>query len=66
MSTEAGRTRLRARRLIYVTGGDNAANVSGDAVIPGSGGSKLGFKLLWDAEHNGDTFIDAVCAYRFP
>jgi hypothetical protein len=27
---------------------------------------RYGFKLKWDAAHNGDTFIDAVWAYRFP
>jgi hypothetical protein len=51
---------------IYVAGGDNAANVSGYSIIPGSGGSRFGFKLAWDAIHNGDTFIDAVWAYRYP
>ena len=51
---------------IYIAGGDNAANVSGYSIIPGTGGSKFGFKLKWDAMHNGDTFIDAVWAYRYP
>jgi hypothetical protein len=51
---------------IYVAGGDNAANVSGYSVIPGTGGSRLGFKLKWDVTHNGDTFIDAVWAYTYP
>ena len=51
---------------IYIAGGDNAANVSGYSIIPGTGGSKFGFKLKWDAIHNGDTFIDAVWAYRYP
>ncbi len=37
------------------------------AIIPGSGGSRFGFKLIWDSTaHNGDTFIDAVWAYKFP
>jgi hypothetical protein len=30
------------------------------AVRPRTGESRLGFKLKWDAMHNGDTFIDAV------
>jgi hypothetical protein len=51
---------------IYIAGGDNAANVSGYSIIPGTGGSKFGFKLKWDAMHNGDSFIDATWAYRFP
>jgi hypothetical protein len=52
---------------IYVAGGDNAADVSGVSIIPGTGGSRLGFKLIWDSSaQNGDTFIDAVWAYRFP
>jgi len=51
---------------IYVAGGDNAVNLAGDSITPGAGGSKFGFKLIWDAAHNGDTFIDAVWAYRFP
>src|SRR5437870_3938853 len=52
---------------IYVGGGDNAADVSGDSIMPGTGGSRLGFKLIWDSSaHNGDTFIDATWAYTFP
>jgi hypothetical protein len=50
----------------YIAGGDNAANVSGYSVRPGTDQSRFGFKLKWDAMHNGDTFIDAVCAYRYP
>jgi hypothetical protein len=51
---------------IYVTGGDNAVNLAGDSIVPGTGGSRYGFKLLWDAANNGDTFIDAVWAYKVP
>jgi hypothetical protein len=51
---------------IYVIGGDNATNVSGVSIIPGSGASRFGFKLIWDAPNNGDSFIDAVWAYHYP
>jgi hypothetical protein len=33
--------------------------------VPGTGGSRFGFKLIWDAQGNGDTFVDAVWAYHF-
>jgi hypothetical protein len=59
-------TAPRGKVCIYVAGGDNAANVSGYSVRPGTAGSRYGFKLKWDAMHNGDTFIDAVWAYRYP
>jgi hypothetical protein len=59
-------TARRGKVCIYVAGGDNAANVSGYSVRPGTGQSRYGFKLKWDAMHNGDTFIDAVWAYRYP
>jgi hypothetical protein len=57
---------LRGKVCIYVAGGDNAANVSGYSVRPGTAGRRYGFKLKWDAVNNGDTFIDAVWAYRYP
>jgi hypothetical protein len=59
-------TAPRGKVCIYVAGGDNAANVSGYSVRPGTGESRYGFKLKWDAVQNGDTFIDAVWAYRYP
>jgi hypothetical protein len=59
-------TAPRGKVCIYVAGGDNAANVSGYSVRPGTGQSRYGFKLKWDAVQNGDTFIDAVWAYRYP
>jgi hypothetical protein len=49
---------------IYVSGGDNAANLSGYSVMPGTAASRYGFKLKWDPPNAGDTFIDAVWAYR--
>jgi hypothetical protein len=64
--TLARPTAPRGKVCIYVAGGDNAANVSGYSVRPGTDESRFGFKLKWDAMHNGDTFIDAVWAYRYP
>ena len=59
-------TAPRGKVCIYIAGGDNAANVSGYSVRQGTDQSRYGFKLKWDAVHNGDTFIDAVWAYRYP
>ena len=64
--TLARPTAPRGKVCIYIAGGDNAANVSGYSVRPGTDQSRFGFKLKWDAMHNGDTFIDAVWAYRYP
>lgn len=49
---------------IYVAGGDNAADLFGYSVEPGSGGSPYGFKLAWTSPITGDTYIDAVWAYH--
>ena len=51
---------------IYVAGGDNAANVNGYSVRPGTDASAYGFKLSWENTDTGDTFIDAVWAYTAP
>lgn len=51
---------------IYVAGGDNAGAVKGVSVLPGTGASKYGFKLVWASLHDEDTFIDAVWAYTAP
>jgi hypothetical protein len=51
---------------IYVAGGDNAQNLSGFSVRPGTDASRFGFKLKWDPPNNGDTFIDGVWAYQAP
>jgi hypothetical protein len=52
---------------IYVAGADNAANVVGYSVLPGTGQSRYGFKLKWDIPIGaGDTFVDAVWAYTAP
>ena len=49
---------------IYVAGGDNATEVNGYSIIPGTGASRFGFKLSWTAPDAGDTFIDAVWVYQ--
>lgn len=51
---------------IYVAGGDNATDLNGYSVRPGTGASPYGFKLSWTNTATGDTFIDAVWAYRAP
>lgn len=51
---------------IYVAGGDNATDVNGYSVRPGTLGSRFGFKLAWTNEEPGDTFIDATWAYGNP
>jgi hypothetical protein len=52
---------------IYPLQSDNAQNLTGYSIAPGTGGSRFGFKLLWDASaNNGDTFVDATWAYKFP
>ena len=51
---------------IYVAGGDNATDLNGYSVRPGTGRSPYGFKLAWTNAVPGDTFIDAVWAYRAP
>jgi len=54
---------------IYVAGGDNAEDVAGYSVVPGTGGSPYGFKLHWVSTGPGNsqnTFIDAVWAYTAP
>jgi hypothetical protein len=51
---------------IYIAGGDNASAVKGVSVMPGTGTSRYGFKIVWSTTHDEDTFIDAVWAYRAP
>ena len=64
--TAAQPTAPAGKVCIYVLGSDNAVNLSGYAIAVGTGGSKYGFKLKWDAAGNGDTYVDAVWAYRYP
>jgi hypothetical protein len=51
---------------IYVSGADHAFNLAGDSVLFGTGASRYGFKLKWDASAAGDTFVDATWAYTAP
>ena len=56
----------KGKVCVYLIGSGNAANIRGVTPVPGTGGSRFGFKLIWDAQGNGDTFVDAVWAYHFP
>jgi len=51
---------------IYVSGADHAFNLEGLSVLFGTGASRYGFKLKWDASDAGDTFVDATWAYTAP
>ena len=51
---------------IYVSGADNAENLSGYSVLFGTGASRYGFKLKSDPRAAGDTFVDATWAYTAP
>jgi hypothetical protein len=64
--TPASPTAPPGQVCIYVAGGDNATDVSGYSVLPGSGASRYGFKLAWTSPLIGDTFVDAVWAYTAP
>jgi hypothetical protein len=58
-------TAPKGKVCIYLLNSGNAANIRGVTPAPGTGGSRFGFKLIWDATGNGDTFVDAVWAYHF-
>jgi len=65
--TPANPTAPAGMVCIYVAGADNAANVVGYSVMPGTGESRYGFKLKWDIpDGEGDTFVDATWAYTAP
>jgi hypothetical protein len=52
---------------IYVSNGDNATDVHGVSVVPGAGGSKFGFKIVWSTPtDDADSFVEAVWAYQRP
>lgn len=51
---------------VYVAGGDNAQDLFGYSIVPGTGGSPYGFKLSFTSPITGDTYIDAVWAYTAP
>ncbi len=63
--TAANPTAPKGKVCIYLIGSGNATNIRGVTPVPGTGGSRFGFKLIWDATGNGDTFVDAVWAYHF-
>ncbi len=55
---------------VYVLGGENLGTVvgtgaiHGSSIAPGTLASKLGFKIGWDPDNAGDTYVDAVWAYK--
>lgn len=55
---------------VYVLGGDNFGTLVGTDPIhgvsdaPGDLGSKLGFKIVWGPDRNGDSYVSAVWAYN--
>jgi hypothetical protein len=52
---------------IYIANADNAFDIRGVSISPGSGGTKYGFKIVWSHGTDGeDSFVDAVWAYRRP
>jgi hypothetical protein len=63
--TAAAPSAPKGKVCIYLIGSGNAANIRGVTPVPGTGGSAFGFKLIWDAPANGDTYVDAVWAYHF-
>ena len=55
------------RVCIYIANADNATDIHGVSISPGSGGTKYGFKIVWDTPNdNQDSFVDAVWAYKPP
>lgn len=58
-------TAPKGKVCIYLLNSGSAVNIRGVTPAPGTGGSRFGFKLIWDAQGNGDTFVDAVWAYHF-
>jgi hypothetical protein len=62
----ANPTAPKGKVCIYLIGSGSATNIRGVTPVPGTGtGSRFGFKLIWDATGNGDTFVDATWAYHF-
>ena len=52
---------------IYVANADNAVDIHGVSISPGSAGVKWGFKLVWShATDLEDSFVDATWAYTRP
>jgi hypothetical protein len=61
----ANPTAPKGKVCIYLIGSGSATNIRGVTPVPGTGGSPYGFKLIWDATGNGDTYVDATWAYHF-
>jgi hypothetical protein len=52
---------------IYIANADNAVDIRGVSISPGSAGTWYGFKIVWShSVINEDSFVDAVWAYRRP
>lgn len=52
---------------IYIANADNAVDIRGVSISPGSRGTKYGFKIVWSHAIDGeDSFVDAVWAYTRP
>ena len=52
---------------IYIANADNAFDIRGVSISPGSAGTKYGFKIVWSHGVDGeDSFVDAVWAYTRP
>jgi hypothetical protein len=55
---------------VYVLGGENLGTVigtgaiHGSSIAPGTLASTLGFKIGWNPDNAGDTYVDAVWAYK--
>jgi hypothetical protein len=55
---------------VYVLGGENLGTIigtgaiHGSSIAPGTLASTLGFKIGWNPDNAGDTFVDAVWAYK--
>jgi hypothetical protein len=53
---------------VYISNGDNAVDVRGVSVLPGTAnGSKFGFKIVWSTPNDdADSFVEATWAYQRP
>jgi hypothetical protein len=55
---------------VYVLGGENLGTIvgtgaiHGSSIAPGTLASTLGFKIGWNPDNAGDTYVDAVWAYK--
>ena len=62
--TPAAPTAPEGKVCIYVSGATNVRLINGWSILPDDGESRFGFKLGWEAPALGDTYIDAVWAYK--